>query len=90
MGSTQGLYKIYEILNDFNRIRILACLNKKEKTIDEIANDINLSKTIILSQLEYLKRYNIIIQKEKEETIFFKIRDREFLKIVNNITNYVN
>ena len=90
MGSTQGLYKIYEILNDFNRIRILACLNKKEKTVDEIANDINLSKTIILSQLEYLKRYNIIIQKEKEETIFFKIRDREFLKIVNNITNYVN
>lgn len=90
MSSENGLYKIYEVLNDFNRIRILACINKMEKTLDEISNDINLNKTIVLTQLEYLKKYNIVVEKEREENIIFKIRDRNFLKIVNNISNYVN
>ena len=50
----QKIYSFYEIFNDFNRIRILVCLNNEEMTIDKISKITKLNDTLIYSQLEVI------------------------------------
>jgi len=89
-GSIQKMYQFYEIFNDFNRIRILICLNDEEKSVRQITRYTGLNKTIVLSQLEYLFNCKIILQNKKEKTDKYKIADKSMLKIINDIIKHIN
>lgn len=85
-GSIQKMYRFYEIFSDFNRIRILNCIADKEKTLEEIADEINLKQPVVLSQLDYLSSYKIVKQEVYENKIIFKIEDKTILKIISQIS----
>lgn len=84
--STSKIYKLYEILNDFNRIRILVSLYKKEKTLKEIKKEIKLSETVVLEQLNYLINSKIIKYQSNEK--IFKIVDKKIIKIIKAMLDY--
>lgn len=88
--TTQKIYNFYEIFNDFNRIRILVCLNNEEMTIDKISKITKLNDTLIYSQLEYLRGYKIIQKIKDENEITYKICDKYILKIIDIIIKYIN
>ena len=78
--NAQKMYTFYEIINDFNRIRILVCLNNEEMTINKISKITKLNDTLIYSQLEYLRGYKIIKKIKDENEIFSYIEIEMFFK----------
>ena len=84
------IYKFYEIFNDFNRIRILVCLNNEEMTIDKISKITKLNDTLISSQLEYLRGYKIIKNIKDENEMRYKIYDKYMLKVIDSIIKYID
>ncbi len=87
--SVQKIYSFYEIFNDFNRIRILVCLNNGEMTISKISRITKLNATTISSQLEYLRGYKIIKKMKDENKITYKICDKYMLKVIDSIIKYI-
>ena len=85
----QKIYSFYEIFNDFNRIRILVCLNNEEMTIDKISKITKLNDTLIYSQLEYLRCYKIIKKIKDENEITYKICDKYMLRVIDSIIKYI-
>ena len=51
--SVQKLYKYYETINDFNRLRILICLTKGDYTKEEIATILNMKPIVVYTHLNY-------------------------------------
>ena len=49
--SVQKLYKYYETINDFNRLRILICLTKGDYTKEEIATILNMKPIVVYTHL---------------------------------------
>lgn len=88
--SVQKIYSFYEIFNDFNRIRILVCLNSEEMTIGKISKITKLNATTISSQLEYLRGYKIVIKVKYENKITYKICDKYMLKVIDSIIKYIS
>ena len=86
----QKMYKFYEIFNDFNRIRILVCLNNEEMTIDKISKITKLNDTLIYTQLEYLRGYKIIKNIKDENEMRYKIYDKYMLKVIDSIIKYID
>lgn len=86
----QKIYNFYEIFNDFNRIRILVCLNNEEMTIDKISEITKLNYTLIYSQLEYLRGYKIIKNIKDENEMRYKIYDKYMLKVIDSIIKYID
>ena len=87
--SVEKIYNLYEIFNDFNRIRILVCLDGEEMTIGKISKITKLNVTTISSQLEYLRCYKIVKKIKTENEITFKICDKYMLKIIDSIIKYI-
>lgn len=88
--NAQKLYNFYEIFNDFNRIRILVCLNSEEMTVDKISKITNLNVTTISSQLAYLRGYKIVKKINYENEITYKICDKYMLKIIDSIIKFIS
>lgn len=92
-GSIQRIYRFYEVINDFNRIRILICLDNEERTIEDISQITGLSIPIVSSQLAYLYSYGIVLKNENEDDEYkslYKIKDKTMIRIVDNIIKYTN
>lgn len=88
--NAQKMYTFYEIINDFNRIRILVCLNSEEMTVDKISKITNLNVTTISYQLAYLRDYKIVKKINYENEITYKICDKYILKIIDSIIKYIS
>lgn len=88
-NSIRSVYNLYELFNDFNRIRILLYLNKEEKTLEDISSSLNLNKMTVMLHIEYLKSYNIVAELTNKKKTSYKIMDMGFLKIVNDMLNYI-
>ena len=84
-----NLYNFYEIFNDFNRVRILINLKDKEKSIADISLETGLNKTIVFSQLQFLILNNAIIENKNKKTTLYKIKNKNMIKIINDIVKYI-
>lgn len=89
MGSeVNKIYNLYEIFMDFNRLRILVAIYGNECTSEELSDSINLNTISIMHQLEFLINKKVIAKLEIDDTIKYKISDKKFNKIINQIINY--
>lgn len=89
MGSELSkIYNLYEIFNDFNRLRILVIMYNNECTCDDIVSITNLSLVSIMHQLEFLVSKKVVTKLEVDGDIKYKISDKKFNRIVYQIVNY--
>ena len=95
--SVQKLYKYYETINDFNRLRILVCLTKGDYTREEISNMLNMKPIVVYTHLNYLvaKRivsaYLINEETEFDEAEFiYVLTNKEIKKILINDVKHIN
>ena len=83
------IYNLYEIFRDFNRLRILVAIYEKECTIKELSYSVNLNIISITHQLEFLISKKVVTKLEVEDITKYKLSDKRFNKIINQIINYI-
>ena len=89
MGSeVSKLYNLYEIFNDFNRLRIIVAMYNGEYTSDDLSNVIGMNSISVIHQLEFLISKKVISKIELDNTIKYKISDKRFDRIISQIINY--
>ena len=78
------IYNLYEIFNDFNRVRVLVTMYNNSYTCNEITTNSNLKSIIVKHELDFLLKKKIISKIDNK----YIISDKKFNKIINQIINY--
>ena len=79
------IYNLYEIFNDFNRLRMLIIIYNNSYTYDEIISNTSIKSIIVKHELDFLIKKEIV----KEVNDKYIICDRMFNKIVAQIITYI-
>ena len=74
-------------LSDANRLRILCCLGRGERSVNQIAEALDLSQPLVSHHLKELKRALLVRVERRGPFIFYTLADPEILAIMNTISD---
>lgn len=77
-----NLAELFKVFGDSTRIRILLLLQKKEASVNEIANELNMNQSAISHQLKNLKKSKLIKNRREGQTIYYSLDDDHVYKII--------
>ncbi|MBB1079318.1 winged helix-turn-helix transcriptional regulator [Limosilactobacillus sp. STM2_1] len=95
MASTQQLIdeaaKIYKVLSNSTRIKILYYLRHQEHEIDvkSMVNDLQLAQPIISKQLGILYRYQLVCRHKEGTRVFYSLDDPHVVEMIDDMLNHV-
>ena len=69
------LADLFKVFSDETRIRIIGELFNGEKCIGEIANDLNLSQSLVSHQVNILKVNNLVNYRKDGKKVFYFLTD---------------
>jgi ArsR family transcriptional regulator len=67
------LSRLFKLLNDPNRLRIIFAMGKDSKTVSEIMNETNLPQTLVSFHLRPLRESGILSTERKGAFIFYRV-----------------
>ena len=70
-----SLSKLFKLLSDPNRIRILLVIGKKKKSVSEIMSETSLSQTLVSFHLRPLRESGIVATERKGPFIYYNISE---------------
>jgi ArsR family transcriptional regulator len=88
-SDTQKLSKLFKVLSDETRIKILFTISKHEVCVNDIANVLNLSQSAISHQLKTLKDANLIKSRREKQTIYYTLVDDHVHLIYNQALSHI-
>ena len=77
-----NLAELFKVFGDSTRIRILLLLQEKEASVNEIANELNMTQSAISHQLKNLKHSKLIKNRREGQTIYYSLDDDHVYKII--------
>ncbi len=69
-------------LSDANRLRILCCLQEGEKSVNQIAEILEISQPLVSHHLKELKRALLVRVERRGPFVFYTLARREILAIL--------
>lgn len=69
------LSEFYKVFGDITRLKILELLLKKEKMVNEIAEELKISQSAISHQLRLLRNLNLVKTKKIGQSVLYSISD---------------
>lgn len=88
--SIYNLAELFKVFGDSTRIRILLALYKGEMSVNEIANELNMSQSAISHQLKNLKFSKLIKNRRAGKTIYYSLDDDHVYNIIKQGLEHVN
>lgn len=73
---------LFKIFGDSTRIRILYSLYQKEKNVNEISEELNVSQSAISHQLRILKSSKLIKNRRSGKEMFYSLDDDHVYNII--------
>ncbi len=73
---------LYKCLNNANRRKILYCIGKKEKCVNELANCLNIEQTLTSHHLKDMLDCGLIKKRREGKRIYYKVSEPEILEIL--------
>lgn len=95
MSSTQQLIdeaaKIYKVLSNSTRIRILYYLRHREDETDvkTMVQDLKLAQPIISKQLGILYRYQLVCRHKEGTRVLYVLDDPHVVEMIDDMLNHV-
>jgi len=86
------LYDVAELFKNFSdstRIRILHCLIENERSVNEIAELLNMNQSAISHQLRILKNSKLIKNRRDGKTIYYSLDDDHVYNIISQGIEHV-
>lgn len=78
----------FKALGDPTRIRILHLLSKKECSVNEIANTLNLGQSTVSHQLRFLKNLRVVKSRRAGTTMFYSHDDEHVIQILEQMIRH--
>ena len=78
----ENISKIFKILGDYNRLRIITALNHEELCVCELSLLLDMSQSSISHQLRLLRHNNIVKFKKENKKVFYSLNKKEFYDLI--------
>jgi len=86
---TQFTVEFFKVLADQTRLQILDFLKDREITQKDIEEALGISQSTISQHLKTLITSNLINFERKDNKNFYRIKNREFFNLINDIRYFV-
>jgi DNA-binding transcriptional ArsR family regulator len=83
MEDAQKLQIIFQTLGDANRLRIIRLIGETKCSVTEIVQTTQLSQPLVSHHLRTLRENHILETERKGPFIYYKLKDRELLKVLD-------
>ena len=86
------LYDVAELFKNFSdstRIRIMYCLFEKERSVNEIAELLQMNQSAISHQLRFLKNSKLVKNRRDGKTIYYSLDDDHVYNIISQGIEHV-
>ena len=70
-----SLSRLFKLLSDTNRIRILFAIGKEKKSVSEIMDDTSLSQTLVSFHLRPLRESGILTTERRGPFVYYSISE---------------
>jgi len=74
---------LFKILSNAVRIQILDTLRQGEKSVNDIAQWLEIEASSVSQQLAVLKRYNLVKGRREGNYIFYSVNDATIFKVLD-------
>jgi ArsR family transcriptional regulator, lead/cadmium/zinc/bismuth-responsive transcriptional repressor len=79
--SIEGLTKIFRVLGDPTRVRILDALSRTELCVGDLATQLGLTESAVSHQLRLLRNTRIVRTRRDGRMIFYSLDDKHVLTL---------
>lgn len=80
---------LFKVFGDATRTKILFLLNKTQKTVSEIANELNMTLSAVSHQLRILKSAKLVKGQRAGKEIFYSLDDDHVMTIIDSAMSHV-
>lgn len=77
------LAEFFKVFSDTTRIKILFALTKKEMSVTEIWQTLELTQSAVSHQLRILKQMQLVKYRKKGKTVYYSLADDHIYTILN-------
>jgi len=86
----EHLSKLFKILGDANRLRILFTIGKDERSVSEIIEATSLSQTLVSFHLRALRDAGIVLAERQGAFIYYRLAKADLLNMVGEFQGYAS
>lgn len=84
----KDLSRLFKVIGEENRLRILCLLKEGERCVCEIFENLELSQNLVSSHLKVLKDLELIKLRQEKQKNYYSINKKVFKKYNLLITNF--
>lgn len=77
--------RVFGVLSDPNRLLILKAIGEKEKSVNQIAIELNLSQPLVSHHLAALRSSGLVKVKKTGSFVFYSISTKKIIDLVNGL-----
>jgi DNA-binding transcriptional ArsR family regulator len=77
-----SLSKLFKLLSDANRLRIIFALGKDRKSVSEIMNETSLPQTLVSFHLRPLRESGLVSAERQGPFIFYRVSDAVLIDLL--------
>ncbi|KRM12277.1 metalloregulator ArsR/SmtB family transcription factor [Paucilactobacillus suebicus] len=81
--------KIYKVLSNVNRIKILYFLENHEADVTTIVDNLELDQPLVSHQLSILFKYQLVTKNKRGQHVYYCLDDPHILEMVNAMLGHV-
>lgn len=80
--------RMFKVLSDPSRIRILHLLSQEECSVNHIADVLGLSQSAVSHQLGYLRNVNLVRYRREGTTILYACKDEHVISLLHQTISH--
>jgi len=77
-----SLSRLFRLLNDINRLRILFAIGKENKSVSQIMDETSLSQTLVSFHLRPLRESGILVTERKGAFIYYSLSEPTLIDLL--------
>ncbi len=81
-----SLARLFRLLSDANRLRILFVIGKEKKSVSEIMSETSLSQTLVSFHLRPLRESGILATERRGPFIYYSISEPAFIDLLISLS----
>lgn len=85
----QKMAEIFKVMADYNRIRILHALSKKELCVCDLSELLRMTPSAVSHQLRILRHQDLVRYHKEGRAVFYRLADNHVMTLFQEALNHV-
>ena len=87
--TVRKLSKVFQVLSDETRLKIIRALEKRELCVSDIARKAGVSQTAVSHQLRTLRQMDLVREQRVGQRVYYRIADGHIFCIIKDGLDHV-